>query len=56
MVVMKHDPDRAKRMITGVTYFGKVRYCTQYGTSEYWAYENEIDEKGTEQKKVGFAK
>jgi uncharacterized protein with GYD domain len=57
-VVIKHDPDKAKRMITAVTVSmsGVPRYCTQYGVTEYWAYEKEIDENGTEEKKVGFAK
>lgn len=58
MVVLAHDVDNIKRMITGITIWdgGNVRYCLQSGGSEIWCFEFEIDPSGTEQKKVGFAK
>jgi len=57
-VVLKHDVDKIKRMITGITVWhgGTVRYCLQSGGSEIWCFEFEIDPSGTKEKKVGFAK
>lgn len=57
MVTIKHDPDRLKRMIIGMTiwYGGVIRYCTQAGKEEMWCYEFEIDEHAHNKKsKIGF--
>lgn len=56
-VVLKHDVDKIKRMITGITIWagGNIRYCLQSGGSEIWCFEFEIDQNGTQTKKVGFA-
>lgn len=58
VVVLKHDFDRIRRMITGVTIWhgGVVRYCLQAGGNEIWCFEFEIDPSGMKEKKVGFAK
>lgn len=57
MVTVKHDPDRCKRMITGITVWagGNVRYCLQYGGSEMWVFEFEIENR-EEKRRVGFVK
>lgn len=55
-VVLKHDTDKIRRMITGITVWfgGNVRYCLQAGGTEIWCFEFEINENGTKEKKVGF--
>lgn len=55
-VVLKHDIDKIRRMITGITIWqgGVVRYCLQSGGNELWCFEFEIDPTGTKERRVGF--
>lgn len=58
VVVLKHDVDKIKRMITGITVWPGLtyRYPLQAGGAEIWCFEFEIDKDGTKEKRVGFAK
>lgn len=57
-VVLKHDNDKYKRMITGISFRNPHTgtYCLSFGEKETWHYEYELEVATSETKKVGFTK
>lgn len=58
IVVLKHDNDKSKRMITGISFRNQSSgsYCLSFGEKETWHYEYEMEKPNSESKKVGFTK
>lgn len=58
LVFLKHDNDKSKRMITGISFRNQKHgsYCLSCGEKETWHYEYEMEKHTTEDKKVGFNK
>lgn len=56
MVLIKHDPDKLKRMVTSFSVRGSGlhSYCLSCGEKETWHYEYEIEKPTGEEKKAGF--
>lgn len=60
IVVLKHDKQKAQRMVTGYSVTGRkdnpiIRYCLALGDNESWHYEMELDNE-TEKAITGFKK
>lgn len=59
MVVLRHDPDKMKRMVTAISVRDKTNlsYCLACGDSETWHVECEmerVNSENTKNKAAGF--